>query len=108
MTQDRDPSPRTSRKPSAAEETVTLLMHTVRNALMERHGLNEKDATDWADGIVCALRRDHGGDDVYLKALDTDARDAAIRAELRTGNAAEVAARYGITARRVYQIANQR
>jgi len=103
MTDATVPKPR--RTGAQAEETALLLVYTLRDALMHRYDFGERQATEWADTLVNALREKHGGEEVYIKAADCSERNAAIRAELRTGNAADVAKRHGLSIQSVYRIA---
>lgn len=75
---------------------------------MTQHAYSEALATEIAMLCVETVRNEHGGERLYVPALSKLSRDAAIRSELRTGNAAEVAARWNLSERRVYQIARRR
>jgi hypothetical protein len=61
-----------------------------------------------ARNLVKVLRIRHGASEVYIPAPDRKARDASIKAELRTGNAADLAARHNISVSSVYKIARKR
>lgn len=61
-----------------------------------------------ARNLVKVLRMRHGASDVYIPAPDRKARDASIKAELRTGNAADIAARHNLSVSTVYKIAARR
>jgi hypothetical protein len=95
---------------SAVEEEQTMLLFfELCDALRLRHGYTEPQATEVAR--LCIDTMAAVGDDELLAAkrlanrMARQRRDAAIRAELRTGNAAELGRRYGLTARQVYRIA---
>lgn len=89
---------------AAAEEQMLLLAYSMRDRLMQAHAYPEALATEIAMLCVDTLRDEYGGDKLYVAAPSKQSRDAAIRAEARTGNAAQVARRWGISERRVYQI----
>lgn len=88
----------------AALELEAMLGETVALCL----GLSMSCAHGIAQKMVKVLRMRHGGSDVYIPARSRRERDASIRAELRTGNAAELAARHGISVSAVYKIAGRR
>lgn len=92
---------------AAAEEQMLLLAYRMRDRLMQDHAYSETLATEIAMLCMDTLRDEYGGDKLYVAAPSKQSRDAAIRSELRTGTAAEVARRWGISERRVYQIAGK-
>lgn len=97
---------------AAEEEQNMLLFVELCDSLRRRHAYTERQATEVARLCIDTLAT--VGDDELLAAkrislrMARQRRDAAIRAELRTGNAEEVARRHGITARQVYRIAGSR
>src|SRR5690606_13914654 len=64
------------------------------------HGLAQK--------LIKVLRVRHGGADLYIPSAPRAERNAIIRQELRTGNAGQLAARFGISVSAVYKIAGRR
>lgn len=93
---------------AAAEEQMLLLIYSMRDRLMEQHDYPEQLATEVATLCVETVRAEYGGERLYVPAMSKLTRDAAIREELRTGNAAEVARRWNLSESRVYQIARRR
>jgi Mor family transcriptional regulator len=93
---------------AAAEEQMLLLVYRMRDRLMQQHEYSEQLATEVATLCVETVRDEYGGERLYVPAMSKLSRDAAIREELRTGNAGEVARRWNISERRVYQIARRR
>lgn len=93
---------------AAAEEQMLLLAYRMRDRLMNDHAYTEALATEIAMLCIDTLRDEHGGERLYVAAPSKHSRNAAVRAELRTGNAEDVAKRHGISVRRVYEIAGSR
>ena len=104
--------PFTATSCAAEEEQNMLLFLELCESLRRRHGYTERQATEVAR--LCSDTLATVGDDELLAAkrislrMARQRRDQAIRAELRTGNAADVGRRYGITERQVYRIAGAR
>lgn len=89
-------------------DAVMELEAIICESLQISVGLPTTAANDLAMKMVRVIRLRHGGSGVYIPATNKAERDAAIRAELRPGNAAEVATRHGLSIRAVYKIANRR
>lgn len=102
----------TGATPAVREEVRIRATYTMRDRLMAHHAFNEQLATAIAALCIDSLRPLTDDELVDVKRAANEAarqqRDVAIRAELRTGNADEVARRHGISRRRVYEIANRR
>lgn len=78
------------------------LMRVATNALRRRGVAN---ATDLALGLVADLRKELGGQSLYIgKAYDQ--RNAEIKSAWDGHNADDLAARYGISKSRILQIVN--
>jgi hypothetical protein len=98
---------------TAADEELRLLaVYAMRDTLMKRYGYTELLATETAMLLLETLSKLSDEELIEVKRrvnrLKRTARDNAIRAELRTGNAAEVGRKHGLSERRVYKIAAQR
>lgn len=95
--------------PAQLEEDRLQLVYDVRDALMQRHAYPEQLATDLAELFVATMAQLEDGELLATKrAIRRRARrerDLKIRAELRPGNASEVAARHGVSVTRAYEIA---
>jgi Mor family transcriptional regulator len=89
-------------------DSVIELESIICEGLSLSLGLPVGAAANLATKIVRVLRVRSGGSLVYIPAADKTQRDAAIRAELRPGNAADVAARHHLSVSAVYKIANRR
>lgn len=99
--------------PSALDEELRLLcVYRMRDALMQRHAYAEPLATEIAMLLLETLAGLSPEElleaQSRVRRLQRARRDALIRAELRTGNAADIGRRWGISERRVYQIAGAR
>lgn len=66
--------------------------------------LDEKYSEDLAGAIMEDLRREFGGDEIYLPAPDKTARDDDIKRRWSGRNADEICEEYRISRRRLYQI----
>lgn len=78
------------------------LMRVATNALRRRGAAN---ATDLALGLVADLRKELGGQSLYIgKAYDQ--RNAEIKSAWDGHNADDLAARHGISKSRILQIVN--
>ncbi len=101
-----------TRSPAQVEDDRLQLAYYMRDELMQQHDLSEADATACAQTCAEALARLKGNELAEgLSAFRQQARrrrDAAIRAELRTGNAAELARRYDLSVTQIYDIAARR
>ncbi len=102
----------TERSPAQVEEDRLQLTYYLRDELMRQRGYAEQEATAVGEACALALARLEGNElAAALSAFrqqERRRRDQAIRAELRTGNASEVARKYGITMQHVYRLAAQR
>ena len=100
------------RTAAQVEDDRLQLTYYVRDALMRKHDLTEADATVWAQTCATAMAQLKGNELAEALAAfrqqERRQRDAAIRAELRTGNADQVAERHDLSVRRVYEIAGAR
>lgn len=104
-----DDLPDAPRKSPAVEADAALMLETmVAECLQLCLGLTGPATLDLANKMVKVLRVQYGGGDVYIPAPDKTERNAAIRAALRTGNAAEVAAEHDLDVSTVYRIAGRR
>ena len=101
----------TTPAPSArtrAEEAAVQLEHEMTQIVVEETGLREPLAGQLARAIVRGMRQRMGGEDTYIPAPDKSERNAAIRAEFRGTNLAEVCRKYGVGKSTVYDIVGQR
>lgn len=94
--------------PAAEEDSAAELEAILTEALHLVLGLPAGDAFTRARALTQHLRNTHGGTKLYIPATDRRARNAAIRARLRRGNAAEVAQEFGVSVRTVYIAAAER
>lgn len=101
-TSDLDNSP--ALQADAVMELETILGDSLETSL----GLAPSVSHDLATKMVRVMRIKHPGTRVYIAAPSKEERDAAIRADLRPGNAAEVAAKWDLSISAVYKIANKR
>jgi hypothetical protein len=111
------PGPRTEVSSSAIDlankvESEPLLLAEMREVLTRVHGLPAADAAACiaAFGAVAAAVEPEEVVDVVraLRRTKRQARDARIKAQLRTGNAAQLAKAEGLSVSRVYEIAGVR
>jgi hypothetical protein len=100
-------------KPTAIQaERELLAIFEVRDALMKRHAYPEELATEIA--TLCIRTLSTLSDDELVQVARAARRakrairDQAIRAELRTGNADDVARRHHLHRGTVYKIAGRR
>lgn len=101
--------PDAPRKSPAVEADAALELEAIVGECLQLClGLHGPAVLDLANKMVKVLRVRHGGGDVYIPAADKTERNAAIRAALRTGNAAEVAADHDLNPSTVYKIARRR
>ena len=98
--------------PAQVEEQKLLLLYEMRDRLMRDTGLTELQASASVNvfsQMVAAVEHEELVAMVRcLRRLEKRRRDQRIRAELRTGNADEVAQRHGVSVRRLYEIAGAR
>lgn len=98
--------------PAQIEEQKLLLLYEMRDRLMRDHGLSEVQATASVNAfseVAAAVEPEEVVAMVrHLRRIERRRRDERIRTELRTGNAAEVARREGLSVARVYEIAAAR
>lgn len=104
----QQPKPHDTLSPAQEADAALELEAMLVESLQLCAGLPTVAANDLAVKLVKVLRLRHGGLDVYIPAPSKAERDAAIRAELRTGNAADVAQRHGVSIRWVYYLAKRR
>lgn len=86
------------------EDSAVALSYDMTAAVQSAFNLPEGLASHFAIQLTDALRRQLGGQEIYIPAPDKQARDAAIRAEFNGRNRAEVCARYNISRSRLYEI----
>lgn len=98
----------TPRSPALEADAALELEAMLGESLALCLGLPPLPSAELAGKLVCVLRLRHGGGEVYIPAASRAERDAAIRAELRPGNAGELAARHNLSISAVYKIANRR
>lgn len=105
---------RTNSSPAQREDHA-IQWHRDLTAIIQRKiGLKEPFASQQAAAILEGLREDFGGQSIgprgsaYMPAPSKSARNVAIKAALKVGNAAEVCKTYGISRSRLYQIVSQR
>ena len=91
-----------------AEDAAVQLEHEITAIVREETGLKEPMAEMMAKAIVRGMRERLGGDDLYIPAPDRSERYAAIRAEFKGTNLADVCKKYGVSARTVYRAAQSR
>lgn len=99
------------RSPAQIEEEKLLLLYEMRDRLMLEHGLTELQATASVNAfseVAAAVEPEELVTLVrYLRRIEKRRRDARIRAQLRTGNAQEVARAERLSVSRVYEIAGR-
>lgn len=97
---------------AADEELRILAVYAMRDTLMRRHAYSEAVATETAMLLLETLAKLSDAELVEVKRrvnrLKRQRRDAAIRAELRPGNADDVGKRHGLSRTQVYEIAGRR
>lgn len=93
--------------PTLAEDAAIQLERDFVDIVREEIGMSEGFANLFAQALVRGLRRRLGGQDIYIPAPDRSARDAAIRREFNGRNLDELMRRYGVSRRRIYQIAGE-
>lgn len=108
MTQLEIPMTESPKSPAIEADAALELEAILGEAVALCLGLSLTCSHGIARNLVKVLRMRHGASDVYIPAPDRKARDASIRADLRTGNAADLAARHNISVSAVYKIARRR
>lgn len=107
-----DGSPVIDPRNALQAERELLAIYEIRDALMQRHAYSEDLATEVATLCIRTLASLSDEELVHVARCARRAkralRDAAIRAELRTGNSADVGRKHGLSGRRVLQIAATR
>lgn len=87
-------------------------VYQMRDSLMREHGYDERQATEVATLCVETLAALSDDELIDVKRavnlMKRLRRDARIKEDLRTGNAAQVAQREGLSVASVYRIAGQR
>lgn len=94
--------------PEGYPEQLGTVACTVAGELVTR-GLEADLAEQLGFAAAEAVRRHHGGENLYFpkgRSFELTERDLKIFEELRPGNYADVARKYSVTVRRVYQIYN--
>ena len=86
------------------DDAAVQLEYDFVRIVREEIGMHEAMASIFAQALVRGLRRNLGGQELYIPAPDKRARDAAIRREFVGTNVDEVMARHNISRARVYQI----
>lgn len=94
--------------PAQTADAILELESMLSEALSVAVGLPVSVSAQVAENMVTLLRLMHPGTRVYIPCPSMEERDAAIRSELRPGNAADVAAKWGLSISAVYKIANRK
>lgn len=91
--------------PAREESNANLLQNEFVNALRTETGLQGEYAVMIASALVRGMRKQLGGQRVYIPTWhQNDLRDADIRRRFNGQNRAELCAEYDITSARLYQI----
>lgn len=100
-----DDLPDAPRRSPAQEADAALVLESIMAECLQLSlGLPEPVCQELTSKMVKVLRVRCGGGDLYIPAADKAERNAAIVAQLRAGNVAQVAAEYGLDTSQVYRI----
>jgi Mor family transcriptional regulator len=91
-----------------AEDAAVQLQHDMVAIVREEIGMHESIATVFASALVRGLRRNRGGEELYIPAPDRTERDAAIRREFDGNNLEKIMAKHNVKRTRVYEICGRR
>jgi Mor family transcriptional regulator len=94
--------------PAFEADSVLELESVLSESLECSLGLQPGTASDLAAKLVKVMRIRNPGTRLYIAAPSREERYAVIRAELRPGNAADLAAQFNISVSAVYKLANRR
>ncbi|GAB2704056.1 hypothetical protein GCM10027195_03210 [Comamonas sediminis] len=97
----------TTLTPGRSEDMAVQLEVEMADILREDLGMTASEAADKAQAVVRGMRKRMGGNNWYVPVLlDKQARDEAIRREFSGPNSLPgLKRKYGLTERRIYQIA---
>lgn len=90
--------------PAQREDNALMLQSEFTTIVREETGMNETFASMVAAAIVRGMRRQYGGQQLYVPCVDKTERNAAIRREFHGTNAGEICRRYDISRPRLYEI----
>ena len=95
--------------PGQTEDAAVQLEHDITNIVRVEIGMHEGMAATFAQAVVRGLRRQLGGQQLYIPAPDKSQRDASIRRDLLgAANVDDLMRRHGLSRTRIYEIAGQR
>ncbi len=88
-------------------DTAVELHRVLTAALSRWEGMDERAASIFADKLAAEVRRETGGREIYVPAINRDLRDAQIRHEFNGQNIDEMCRRYGLSRSSIYRIAGR-
>lgn len=101
------PTTDTTRKPLQST-SQDLLRAELTDVVREQLGIQGPQAIQTAEALLRGLMSRLGGQDIYIPAPPRSERHAAILADFRGDNAAEVRAKYGISKSTLYRLLTSR
>lgn len=99
--------PARPREPFALEDTLTSLVESTRDVLIDLMQIDQETAARLAREIVVRFAEDHPGESVYFAkgmSYRLDVRDQQIYAEFNGRNHSYLARKYGVTPRHIYRV----
>lgn len=89
-------------------DTAVELHRVLTASISRRYGMAEVAASSMADLIASELRRECGGRELYVPAINRDLRDTQIRREFNGQNIDEMCKRYQLSRSSIYRIAGDK
>ena len=94
----------TKLSPGRSEDAAVQLEQDFVRIVREAIGMHEDMAQLFSRALVRGLRKQLGGQEIYVPAPSKDERDAAIRREFNGQNLEEMMAKYLLSKPRIYEI----
>ena len=94
--------------PGQAEDAALQLEHDLVSIVRDEIGMHEAIATVFAQALVRGLRREFGGQAVYIPVPGRAERDAAIRSQFDGTNLAQIMERHDVSRTTVYRVSGRR
>ncbi|HZJ81620.1 MAG TPA: Mor transcription activator family protein [Guyparkeria sp.] len=85
-------------------DTAVELHRALTASLVRRFSLSERAASALADEIAAEFRRECGGREIYIPAVNRDLRNRLICQEFNGRNHDELATQHGLSRSRIYEI----
>ncbi|RYE91746.1 MAG: hypothetical protein EOO78_30000 [Oxalobacteraceae bacterium] len=98
----------TQLSPGLAEDAALQLEHDLTSIVRAQIGMHESMAALFAQALVQGMRREFGGQHLYIPAPGRGERDAAIRSQFNGANLAEVMKRHDVSRSTVYRVSGRR